>query len=309
MGLPKTIDVARGKWVGILKTMGVDARTLKGVHCPCPFCGGRDRFRFDNKDGNGTYICNQCGSGDGIGFVMSLRGLDYGAACSEVDAIVGNKKLNIVANASDAPRELSPEQRRQMLRDLWAKSKPTEAGDIVHQYLASRGLDDDQYPEALRTAENCFYSRGLRLPAMVAIVVDVDGKPVNMHRTFIRPDGTGKADVQAPRKMMPGEIPAGACVRLGAVQEQIGIAEGIETAFAAMHHYHMPVWSAINSTMLAKWEPPAGVTSVCIFGDNDTKFGGQAAAYALAHKLTTKGVEASVHIPEQPGTDWADIPF
>lgn len=309
MGLPKTIDVARGKWVGILKTMGVDARTLKGVHCPCPFCGGRDRFRFDNKDGNGTYICNQCGSGDGIGFVMSLRGLDYGAACSEVDAIVGNKKLNIVANASDAPRELSPEKRREMLNDLWFGAVPTEAGDIVHQYLASRGLDDDQYPSSIRTAANCYYSRGLNLPAMLAKVVDLDGKPVNVHRTFIRPDGTGKADVQAPRKMMPGEIPAGACVRLGAVQEQIGIAEGIETAFAAMHHYHMPVWSAINSTMLAKWEPPAGVTSVCIFGDNDKKFGGQAAAYALAHKLTTKGVEASVHIPEQPGTDWADIPF
>ena len=29
-------------------------------------CGGKDRFRFDNQNGRGTYICNQCGSGDGL---------------------------------------------------------------------------------------------------------------------------------------------------------------------------------------------------------------------------------------------------
>jgi autotransporter-associated beta strand protein len=31
-------------------------KTLSGRHVPCPFCGGRDRFRFDDKNGAGTWI-------------------------------------------------------------------------------------------------------------------------------------------------------------------------------------------------------------------------------------------------------------
>ena len=43
-----------------------------GRHCPCPVCGGKDRFRFDNKDGRGTYICNQCCSGDGLELIKTI---------------------------------------------------------------------------------------------------------------------------------------------------------------------------------------------------------------------------------------------
>ncbi|MDI5829610.1 hypothetical protein MJN51_36035, partial [Salmonella enterica subsp. enterica serovar Kentucky] len=34
-------------------------------HAPCPACGGKDRFRFDDN-GRGSFICNQCGAGDGL---------------------------------------------------------------------------------------------------------------------------------------------------------------------------------------------------------------------------------------------------
>ena len=56
-----------GHWQMILKRLGFEV--VKNKHCPCPICGGKDRFRFDDIDGRGTWICNQCGAGDGLELV------------------------------------------------------------------------------------------------------------------------------------------------------------------------------------------------------------------------------------------------
>ena len=52
----KTIDRARGRWREILPQLGIEAGFLKGKHCPCPSCGGTDRFRFDNRRQDGDYF-------------------------------------------------------------------------------------------------------------------------------------------------------------------------------------------------------------------------------------------------------------
>ena len=57
-----TSQAAKGKWKGILLTLGIPAEVLVPKHGPCPLCGGKDRFRWDNKEGQGTYICNSCGA-------------------------------------------------------------------------------------------------------------------------------------------------------------------------------------------------------------------------------------------------------
>ena len=59
---PRTIDQASGKWQGILAALGVDEYFLSGKHRPCPLCkSGKDRFRFDDKEGTGSFFCSQCG--------------------------------------------------------------------------------------------------------------------------------------------------------------------------------------------------------------------------------------------------------
>jgi putative DNA primase/helicase len=138
------------------------------------------------------------------------------------------------------------------------------------------------------------------------MVQDPDGRPANIHRTFLGPEG--KAQIDTPRAMMPGPIPDGSAIRLFAdFQDQLGIAEGIETAFAAAAKFNVPVWSAINSAMLQKWQPPPGVTKVTIFGDADKKYGGQEAAFALAHRLAARQhLEVEVKLPRRLGCDWAD---
>jgi hypothetical protein len=58
---------ARGRWQTILPALGVDTRYLSSGHGACPGCGGSDRFRFDDRDGCGSFFCSGGGSKDTFG--------------------------------------------------------------------------------------------------------------------------------------------------------------------------------------------------------------------------------------------------
>ena len=300
----RTTDVAKGKWRGILLELGLPETCLKDRHGPCPICGGNDRFRWDNKDGRGTYICTHCGAGDGMKLAIEFTGEDFHLVASRIDMICGNLKTD-----TQAPRrEMSEDDRRKMLRSVYAASTQMTHDCLAGKYLAARGIDDDLYPKSLRFAPAVSDGDGGVRPCMIAVVSDVDGKPVTMHRTFLRPDGLAKAEMQGARKLMPGSIPEGSAIRLSdGVSAVLGIAEGIETALAASRLYSLPVWASISAVMLSKWMPPDWCEEVAIFGDNDANYAGQAATYALAHRLAVKKHAVTIHIPPNPGTDWADV--
>lgn len=300
----KTTIAAKGKWRGILLHLGVPSEALRDKHGPCPLCGGEDRFRFDNKDGRGTYICNQCGAGDGMKLAVEFTGRPFAEVAAEVDGILGNVRPDA------APRPpMTADQRAQALRAVWTQTQPVKPDDLVHAYLASRGIEELIYPPALRFGPALRDGEGGTRPCMVALVGAWGQKPTTMHRTFLKPDGSGKAEMASPRKLMPGELPEGACVQLSewTCSGTLGIAEGIETAMSASAVFDVPCWAALNATMLEKWMPPPGCEEVAIFGDNDTMFGGQAAAYRLAHRLSVKGFSVTVTLPPNPGEDWNDI--
>lgn len=65
--------LARGRWSEILNQLGYTlSTTAPHEHVTCPMCGGVDRFRFDNKNGDGSFICSQ-GTGEpiaGDGFTL-----------------------------------------------------------------------------------------------------------------------------------------------------------------------------------------------------------------------------------------------
>lgn len=298
----KTCDAARGKWRGILLHLGMDEKHLTGKHGPCPMCGGSDRFRFDNKDGNGTWICNQCGAGTGIDLVKAHLGMEFRDAASAVDEVLGN-----VQDDPKAKPAASLEQQRQWLNQLWKASRPIEADDPAGWYLESRVqgakvCPDLRYTEAAPIPAN---AGGGTSPAMLAMVRDCKtGNPVTIHRTFLTLAGA-KADMPNPRALMPMELPEAISVRLAEAGEVLGIAEGIETALAAQAKFGVPCHAALTAGFLAKWQPPEGVRKVIVFGDCDDSYTGQAAAYTLAHRLSRK-VQVEVRIPGQFGTDWAD---
>ena len=55
-------DQTQGHWPSILTALaGLTSEQVTDKHQPCPFCGGKDRYRFDDVDGRGTWYCNKCG--------------------------------------------------------------------------------------------------------------------------------------------------------------------------------------------------------------------------------------------------------
>ncbi|MCF5893077.1 DUF927 domain-containing protein [Aeromonas veronii] len=80
--------VATGHWPVLLTAMGIDT-PRGGKHGPCPICGGKDRFRLDDKGGRGTWICNQCGAGDGLTLVSLVTGKTIKESAELIAPLVG----------------------------------------------------------------------------------------------------------------------------------------------------------------------------------------------------------------------------
>jgi len=302
-------DRAHGRWPGILAAIGVPAKSLRNRHGPCPICGGKDRFRFDDKGGNGTWICNQCGAGNGVQFVQKYLGKDFKGAADEIEKHLGDVPI---MPTREGQRD-EDGRRRDEMNKLWARAKPVTLDDAAGRYL-NRRVGLTAFPAVLRQVADERYSdpdsRASWHPAMIARVDPSDearaaGERAALHRTYLTADGY-KADVASARKMM-GAMPTGAAVRLMAHESVLGIAEGIETAFAAAAMFGAPVWAALTADLLQAWEPPADVATVMIFGDNDASFTGQAAAYGLARRLKVKGLSVVVELPIRTGVDWNDI--
>lgn len=297
----KTVFAAKGKWKGILLQLGVPENCLTGKHAPCPLCGGVDRFRFDNKESRGTWICNNCQAGDGMELAKRFTGLDFPQVAAQIDKIIGNVK-----DDGPAPEPLTPEQKRYALRAVYSQTRPIEPGDLADKYFTARGLGRSKYPENLRLGLGLKDGEGGLRPAIVAIVHSPEYQPVTLHRTYLREDGLAKAEMESPRKLMPGDVPDGSAIRLFPVAKTLGVAEGIETALSAARIYQMPVWSLIDTGKMEKWMPPEGVEKVAVFADNDKKYGGQKAAYTLAHKLACRDFPVRVILPLGQGKDWND---
>lgn len=289
-----------GRWAGILLSLGMEEKILNGKHHPCPICGGKDRFRFDNKGGRGTYFCS-CGAGDGFLLVERWKELSFKEAAKEIERVVGVTK----------PEKVKPQYPAMNWRNIvrvWGEASELVEGDQVVQYLRGRGLALKTLPVSVRWHPGLDYRDDANVvsvyPAMLSMISSPDGKMISLHRTFLK--GKGKAPVACPKKVMPGRDTISHCaIRLQPSGETIGVAEGVETALAAFEKFAIPVWSCVSAGGIETFEPPQSVKSVVVFGDNDANFAGQKAAFALAHRLKLRGLAVEVKIPRTAG-DWLD---
>lgn len=300
-------DIARGKWQAILPALGVEARFLTNVHGPCPICptGGVDRFRWDNKDGDGTYFCSQCGAGDGVRLVMLFRGWSFPHAVHEIEAVAN------FAPVIPLPKPTDPARVRASMNYAWKNSLPLEEVPAAVKWFERRlGFVPDT--RELRALPRLRYQDGENgavsfHPAILARVRDAEGRPINLHRTYLDPKGE-KAAVETPRKLYVGNVPDGSAVRLYGLQKgaALGAGEGVETCLAAAALYQHPVWATLNAGRLKAWTPPTW-PEIRLYGDNDSSFTGQEAVFAAAKRLKAQKFNVSVWIPPGVDTDFASL--
>jgi putative DNA primase/helicase len=293
---------ARGHWQDILPAIGIDRKFLKRKNGPCPMCGGKDRFRYTDLNGRGTWWCNNCSGGNGIALAMKFTGMPFKELAQRIEGIIGN------APARQVREHRTDQQNRAALNELWQSGLAIRPDDPVDRWFEARGVGMRNYPKCLRYGMDVRHS-GPPVsfhPAVLAMVTDPTGKPATIHKTYITEVGS-KASVEKVRMFCAGSVPPGGAVRLAQPEDDVvGVAEGIETALAATKLFGIPTWAALNAGGVERFEPPADIQRLIIFGDNDQNGVGQRAAYALAARLSGR-IEVEVKIPEKPGTDWNDV--
>jgi putative DNA primase/helicase len=243
--------------------------------------------------------------GDALGLVAYLRGQGQADAVQWAKRFLGvgdGEPLPEVSRRRDLSPEPTPRDTKPIARQIWNEARPPE-GTLVQAYLRSRGLSLPPSP-VLRFHPSC--ARGKeRLPAMVALMTDsVTAEPVGVHRTFLRPDGNGKA--AEPAKLMLG---GSGVIRLSPDDEVttgLGLAEGIETALSIIQTGWAPVWAAGNAGAISAFQVLPGIECLTIFADHDANGVGTKAARACAERWVAAGREVIMRVPPA-GLDWNDV--
>ena len=329
---------AAGRWPAILTACGLDAAHLTGRHAACPGCGGRDRFRFDDRDGAGTWLCSAGGgaplAGDGFALLAHVHGWSASEALHRVADALGlrdGRELPPIQQRRPAPAAqpdpAAVDRTRGRLNALWREAVPLDHGDAepARRYLAAaRGLGDliarADLPADVRLHPCAPYwhtgddGRPVRIaeaPTLFGLVRGPSGEPVGLHSTYLRSDGSGKAalvdgagNALKPRKLRLLHRGAGhgAAVRLYPPGERLALGEGLETVLACRcADPTLPVWSCLSAGALATAELPECVRDVLLIADRDPA--GARAVLALAGRLRREGRTVRVLVPPTVATE------
>ncbi len=291
MNVTETVKQACGHWPRILPALGV--KVIKNRHQACPVCGGSDRFRFDDKEGRGTWFCNQCGAGDGLKLVEKVFGVKPSEAAQKVNAVTGSLPPvapDVIA-AAEAETDVSRKAAATLAASLMEKTR-TATGNA---YLTRKGFPGRE----CLTLTTTHKTGGVTYHAGDVIVPlhDESGALVNFQ--LINADGI-------KRTLKGGQV-RGAChVIEGKKQagKRLWIAEGYATALTVHHLTGEPVMVALSSVnllslaSLARSKYPA--CQIVFAADRDLNGDGQIKAAAAADAC-----QGIVALPPVFG-DWND---
>ena len=287
----------------------VPAGATGEVRVPCPVCGPTHRHPRDKvvavNVGRGIWKCHRC---DWRGSLWIRRVPDP------------------VRHEPPPPPPPPDARKAQRLAVIWRESAPLTdpRAEVGLAYLRARGLGDlvdaGDMPggDVLRLHPRLPYfetSEGGRrvgeYPCLLAAVTDPAGGLATLHRTWLAPDGSGKAPVPSPKKLAsPARVNAlrGAAIHLCRAVDRLAVAEGIETAFAVRILTGLPAWSCVSAHGLETVALPRGLGELVVAGDNDPHGVGERAAHRLARRAQREGIPVvKVSVPKRTGADWLDV--
>ncbi|MGQ3141269.1 DUF7146 domain-containing protein [Rhizobium oryzihabitans] len=201
---------------------------------------------------------------------------------------------------TDPPVDRPADERAQR---LFRMAQPL-AGTLADSYLRQRGILRASLHPALRYHPSCYYrdlqtGRTRSFPALIAAVTDPGGTITGVHRTWLDPDGAGKAQVEDPRRALGGLL--GNAVRFafpvcGPVPVMTA-GEGLESILSLSHVMPaMPMVSALTANHLAAFELPPECVRLYIAADADAA--GRNGIARLSRRAQARGILPLVLAPE-----------
>lgn len=256
--------------------------------------------------------CPVCGYKNAYTETIARNGKRIGwcASCQDKEAIAAHlkgaggyqPKHEIIQNRSE--KILKAKERA---RIIWEGAEPIKQDDPAGRYLANRGI---WWPwlgiPGFRYRADCPHPDGKRYPAMLARLLDAEGNPQGIHRTFLTLDGK-KAVLETVKASLGSMWRNSIWIRdrSGADGKNVVVAEGIESAASAGIIFDLPTISAISAGNLASGLVlPATIESVIIAADNDKP--GLVAAETGKHRWQAEGKLVRI-FKGKSGQDFNDV--
>ena len=191
--------------------------------------------------------------------------------------------------------------------ELWSQAQPVK-GTLAEVYLNKR-LDGrlTNIPPTLRFLSTLKHTpSGNVYPCLIAAVSRFpDKKIIALHRTYLAPDGSGKAPVENP-KMFLGDAKGGA-IRLAPTTEEIIFCEGLEDGLSLWFILKKPVWVAGNARFLESIIPPLLPLASNVFIAQDNDKAGRKSTESLGNRLYAEGRKVKILTPPQQYKDFNHI--
>lgn len=294
---------ACGHWPELLAAVGIDT-PHRGKHGPCPACGGKDRFRLDDKAGRGTWFCNLCGAGDGLDLVCRVLSTTPKAAAELLAPLVGVSAAGVdpaewerIHQQQQAKAEQA-ERQRALQRRRAASRAAAIAGDVTtgaSPYLMGKGIEQPQ----AAISRTLIREGGENFPAgsLVVALTDEGGALVNVQ--LIRADGTKRYLAAGQKVGAYHRIGGGALV---AVVEGYATGLSVHLAIRATVYCAMDAGNLLAVAQIARRQHPEARLLLC--GDNDEGTKGNPGKAKAEHAAAAVG--GLVALPPEFSGDWND---
>ncbi|MDN4223556.1 primase-like DNA-binding domain-containing protein, partial [Citrobacter freundii] len=251
------------------------------------------RFRFDDKEGRGTWFCNQCGAGDGLKLIERVFDVSASEAAQKVNAVTGN--LPLVAPEVIAAAEAETDADRKAAAELAAKLMEKTRPATGNAYLTRKGFPT---LECL-TLTVMHKTGGVTFRAGDVVMPLYDNTDALVNLQLINSEGLKRTlkggAVKGASHTIEGQKQAG---------KRLWIAEGYATALTVHHLTGETVMVALSSAnllslaSLARQKYPA--CQIVLAADRDLNGDGQTKAAAAA-----EACDGIVALPPVFG-DWND---